>query len=308
MELLSPHRCVFVVFITWGSVRTWRVSMLPWYSRTVLLHAMLLLLLCSRLHNSGDPYNSSLLPLTLQPTVGFSSLSHKRHDFLWIFTAHKMCVLIFSANLYEMCLVLIRNEGYMLTNLYWSSRSYQILINLEFLDIFSFYSYFFFFFFFFFFLFFFFFHWHYSPLCALACRTMSFHFFLSATISLYLLTPSTWRSLSTFSFHLFLGFPLLLVPSGSWLKIFLGILSSSILSRWPNQLIICPFIHFTIFSPLLISSSSWLVRLFHSPLSYIGPYILLNNKILVAPLFCGCSVSVMTCRQYWYCIAARDTL
>jgi hypothetical protein len=35
-------------------------------------------------------------------------------------------------------------------------------------------------------------------------------------------------------------------------KIFLGILSSSILSRWPNQLILCPFIHFTIF--LLISS------------------------------------------------------
>jgi hypothetical protein len=31
-------------------------------------------------------------------------------------------------------------------------------------------------------------------------------------------------------------------------KIFLGILSSSILSRWPSQLILCPFIHFTIFS------------------------------------------------------------
>jgi hypothetical protein len=28
-------------------------------------------------------------------------------------------------------------------------------------------------------------------------------------------------------------------------KIFLGILSSSILSRWPSQLILCPFIHFT---------------------------------------------------------------
>ena len=40
-------------------------------------------------------------------------------------------------------------------------------------------------------------------------------------------------------------------PSSSWAKIFLGILSSSILSRWPNQLILCPFIHFTIFSPLL---------------------------------------------------------
>ena len=120
------------------------------------------------------------------------------------------------------------------------------------------------------------FHWHYSPLWALACRTMSFHFFLSATNPLHHLTPSTWRSLSTSSFHLFLSVPLLLVPSSSWVKIFLGILSSSILSRWPNQLILCPFIHFTIFSPLLISSSSRFVRLFYSPFSYSGPYILLN--------------------------------
>jgi hypothetical protein len=53
-------------------------------------------------------------------------------------------------------------------------------------------------------------------------------------------------------------------------KIFLGILSSSILSRWPSQLILCPFIHFTIFSPLLISSSSRFVLLFHSPSSLLG--------------------------------------
>ena len=122
----------------------------------------------------------------------------------------------------------------------------------------------------------FFFHWHYSPLWALAYRTMSFHLFLSATNSLHVLTPSNWRSLSTSSFCLFLGLPLLLIPSSSWVKIFLGILSSSILSRWPNQLIICPFIHFTIFSPFLISSSYWFVWLFHSPFSYLGPYILLN--------------------------------
>jgi len=123
-----------------------------------------------------------------------------------------------------------------------------------------------------------FFHWHYSPLWALACRTMSFHFFLSATNSLHLLTPRTWRSLSNSSFHLFLGLPLLLVPSSSWVKIILGILSSSILSRWPNHLILLyPFIHFTIFSPLLISSSSRFVRVFHSPFSYLGQYILLNS-------------------------------
>ena len=105
---------------------------------------------------------------------------------------------------------------------------------------------------------------------------MSFHFFLSATNSLHLLTLSTWRSLSTSSFHLFLCLPLLLVLSSSWVEIFLGILSSSILSRWHNQLILCSFIHFTIFSPLFISSSSRFVRLFHSPFSCLGPYILLN--------------------------------
>jgi hypothetical protein len=33
--------------------------------------------------------------------------------------------------------------------------------------------------------FFFFFHWHYRPLWALACRTRSFHFFLSVTNSLH---------------------------------------------------------------------------------------------------------------------------
>jgi len=77
--------------------------------------------------------------------------------------------------------------------------------------------------------FFFFIHLHHSPLWALACLTMSFHFFLSATNSLHLLTPSTC---STSSFHLFLGLHLRLVPSSSWVKIFLGILSSSILSIW----------------------------------------------------------------------------
>jgi hypothetical protein len=56
----------------------------------------------------------------------------------------------------------------------------------------------------------------------------------------------------------------------------LGILSSSTISRWPNQPILCPFIYFTIFSPLLISSSSRFVLLFHSPSSYLNPYILLN--------------------------------
>ena len=119
----------------------------------------------------------------------------------------------------------------------------------------------------------FFFRWRYSPLWALACWTIPLRSSLSITNSLHLLTPSTWRSLSTSSLHPFLGLPLPLVPSSSWVKIFLGILSSSIVSRWPSQLILCPFIHFTIFSPLLNSSSSQFVPLFHSPSSYLGPII-----------------------------------
>ena len=128
---------------------------------------------------------------------------------------------------------------------------------------------------------------------------MSFHFFISATTSLHLLTPSTRRSLSSSSSHLFLGLPLLLVPSSSWVKIFLDILSSSILSRWPNQLILCPFIHFTIFSPLLVSSSSRFVQLFQSPCSYLGPYILLN--IFLSKISRACSsffVNVKVARVY----------
>ena len=112
---------------------------------------------------------------------------------------------------------------------------------------------------------FFFSHCHYSPLWALTCRTMSFNVFLSATNSLHLLASSTWRSLSTSSFHPFLGLPLLLVPSSSSVKNVLGVLSSSILCRWPNQLILCPFIHFTIFSPLLISSS---LVFFYRPMNW----------------------------------------
>jgi len=123
--------------------------------------------------------------------------------------------------------------------------------------------------------FFFFFRWRYSPLWALDCRTIPLHFSLSITNSLHLLTHSTWRSLSTSSLHPFLGLPVSSLPVLEW-RSFLGILSSSILSRWPSQLILCPFIHFTIFPPLLNSSSSRFVLLFYSPSSYLGPYILLN--------------------------------
>ena len=48
-----------------------------------------------------------------------------------------------------------------------------------------------------------------------------------------------------------------------------------------------PFIHFIIFSPLLNSSSSRFVLLFHSPSSYLGPYILLN--IFLSKISRACS-------------------
>ena len=157
-----------------------------------------------------------------------------------------------------------------------------------------------------------FFRWRYSTLWALACRTIPLHFSLSITNSLHLLTTSTWRSLSTSSHHPFLGLPLRLVPSSSWAKIFLGILFSSIFSKWPSQLVLCPFIHFTIFSPLLMSSSSRFVLLFHSPFSYLGPYILLNiflSKIskassffivrVSAPYATIGLISILMCGKYW---------
>jgi len=132
-------------------------------------------------------------------------------------------------------------------------------------------------------LFFFFFHWHYDPLWALACRTMSLHFVLSVTNSLHLLSLSSWKSLSTSSFHPFLGRPLRFIPSSSCVKIFFGhpILLHSL------QVTLCPFIHFTVFSPLLIYSSSRFVLIFRSPFSYVVPYIFLN--IFLSKISRACS-------------------
>ena len=94
------------------------------------------------------------------------------------------------------------------------------------------------------------------------------------------LCPSSHSHLLNISFYfLFPSFPGSFPSSRPFQFLsddFLGILSSSILSRWPNQLILCSFIRFTIFSPLLISYRSRFVLLFHSPFSYLGPYVLLN--------------------------------
>ena len=133
----------------------------------------------------------------------------------------------------------------------------------------------------FFFFFFFFFHWHYSPLWALACRTMSFHFFLSAPPTLSIFSLPALEDLFLLPLSIFfLDLPLLLVPSSSWVNIFWGILSSSILSRWPNQFILCPFVHFPIFSPLFISSITgkqiWYI--FYIYTVHLVQFIIQNNK------------------------------
>ena len=44
---------------------------------------------------------------------------------------------------------------------------------------------------------FFFFHWHYSPLCVLACRTISFHFSLSPTLSIFSLSALEYLFIQT---------------------------------------------------------------------------------------------------------------
>ena len=115
----------------------------------------------------------------------------------------------------------------------------------------------------------FFFHWHYSPLRALACRTMSFHFFpmppslpiisLPAFEDLFLLPLSIFSSV----FPFFSSLPVL-----EWRSFWASYLPPFSLRDLPAYPL--PFIHFTIFSPLFISSSSRFVRLFHSPSSYLG--------------------------------------
>ena len=79
------------------------------------------------------------------------------------------------------------------------------------------------------------FHWRYSPLWAMACRTIrvSLHFSLSVSNSFHLLTPSIWKSFSTSPLHPFLSLSLRLIPFSFWVKIILDILFY-ILSRWPR--------------------------------------------------------------------------
>ena len=123
--------------------------------------------------------------------------------------------------------------------------------------------------------FFFFFCWRYSSLWALACRTISLHFSLSITNSLHLLTPITWRSLLLLSIlswvFLFVSF----LPVLEW-KSFSATYPPPFSPGDPANLSFAPLsilLYFLLYSTLLILD---FVILFHSPPSYLGPYILLN--------------------------------
>ena len=80
-----------------------------------------------------------------------------------------------------------------------------------------------------------------------------------------------------FLFPFFPGSSLLLVPSTSWVKIFLGILSSSILSRWPNQLILYPFIYFATFLILWIKQKN--VSTSHGAMLLTGAQSLVTEEL-----------------------------
>ena len=123
----------------------------------------------------------------------------------------------------------------------------------------------------------FFFPWHYSPLWVLACRTISFHFFSTHH---YLSSSSHSQHLKISFYFLFPSF-----PGSSPFASSLPVLEwRSFWASYPppfspgnlTSLSFALFIHFTIFSPLLIPSSSRFVLLSHYPFSYLGPYIRLN--------------------------------
>ena len=107
------------------------------------------------------------------------------------------------------------------------------------------------------------------------CRTLdSFwkNFQASVFLAIFLrpLTPIFFKSFSTSSNHLFLGFPTGLFPAGIFLNTFFAVLSSDILSTYPTHHTF-PFLISEIMSDSLYTSvNSFLLRIPHTPLFVLG--------------------------------------
>ena len=105
--------------------------------------------------------------------------------------------------------------------------------------------------------FFLFFCWRYNPLWVLAFSVISFHSALSLHSFLHPLIPIVWISSSTSLIHLFLGLPLILLPTGFHSVILLGILPPSIHITCTSQAILLLFINLTMSALPMSSFSSW---------------------------------------------------
>jgi len=127
----------------------------------------------------------------------------------------------------------------------------------------------------------------YNSLWVLACSIISFHCFLSCVLCFQLVIPIFLKSFLTSSTHLTLGLPFSLVAYGFHLCMVLATLSLVILSTCPNQLSRLYFVYLTIFSLLIVFSSSSFVLSLHSPFAFcVGPNILFNIFLSNTNNFC----------------------
>jgi hypothetical protein len=69
----------------------------------------------------------TLSPVDCPALPYFSTLSHKRHDFMKKVIEHKMCVLILSTILSKTFLILRRNERDMVINIHMSSCKVPVM-------------------------------------------------------------------------------------------------------------------------------------------------------------------------------------
>ena len=106
--------------------------------------------------------------------------------------------------------------------------------------------------------------WSYSPVWALASFTIRLQASRSLALSLHSFIPIFLRSVDTSSSHLIFGLTLRLLAYSIPYNIFFGIAVSCILSIRPSHRILWHLINLTMFSPLIIISSSSFRRILHT--------------------------------------------